>query len=360
MNHNLEIELGFSQEEIAACLAGEGLLSLELEFTRRCNLRCIYCYASADGPLEGELTLDELIDVVEQAKNLGARKIVLLGGGEPFLFPHVKDVIRHIHCLGLSQAVFTNGALLTSELCRFLSDHRVKVAVKHNSFQPAIQDALAGVAGAHRLINRGLRLLMESGYPGVDRPLCIQSVVCRQNIDEIEAMWVWARERSITPYFEVLTNQGRARQNPHLTLAPGEMQAVFQRLSEIDRERFGARWTPRPPIAGFTCRRHLYSCLVNSRGFVQPCTGVDLSVGSVREKPLAAILHESKVIRDLRRVYQRIDSWCQACEFAGECYGCRGNAYQATGNYLAADPACWLLRRGETGTCRSTRTPAAC
>jgi radical SAM protein with 4Fe4S-binding SPASM domain len=351
VTHGLEYALGFSQEEIAACLAREGLLSLELEFTKKCNLRCIYCYASAGEALEGEMTLDELIGVIEQARQLGARKIVLLGGGEPFLFPHVKEVIRHIHSLGLSQAVFTNGVLLTKELCRFLSDHRVKVAIKHNSFLPAVQDALAGVTGAHRLINRGLRLLMESGYPGKDRPLCIQSVICRQNKDEIEAMWIWARERGITPYVEVLTNQGRARENPHLALAPGETQAVFQRLAEIDHERFGTRWTPKPPIAGFTCRRHLYSCLVNSQGFVQPCTGVDLSVGNVREKPLATILRESRVIRDLRGIYQHIDPSCRACEFAGECYGCRGNAYQVTGSYLAADPACWLKQGRQAVTC---------
>jgi radical SAM protein with 4Fe4S-binding SPASM domain len=356
VNHDLEYELGFSREEIDACLAEEGLLSLELEFTKKCNLRCIYCYASADGPLDDELALDELVDVIEQARQLGAKKIVLLGGGEPFLFPHVKEVIRHIHSLGLSQAIFTNGALLTKQLCRFLADHSVKVAVKHNSFHPAVQDALAGVAGAHRLINRGLDLLMESGYPGENHPLCIQSIICRQNVDEIERMWIWARERGITPYFEVLTNQGRARENPHLALAPSEIQAVFERLSVVDRVRFGGRWAPRPPIAGFTCRRHLYSCLVNSQGFVQPCTGVDLSVGNIREKPLATILHESKVIRDLRRIYQRMNSGCRVCEFQGECYGCRGNAYQASGDYLAADPACWLVQRRETGACCSPGT----
>ncbi|HYL80125.1 MAG TPA: radical SAM protein [Candidatus Acidoferrum sp.] len=347
MNHELEHELGISQEEIATCLAKEGLLSLELEFTKKCNLRCTYCYSSAGEALGEELTLHELTGVIQQAAELGARKIVLLGGGEPFLSPHIQEVIRHIHSLGLSQAVFTNGALLTGELCRFLFDHRVSVAVKRNSFRPATQDALAGVTGAHRGIDRGLRLLMEAGYPAKDRPLCIQSVICRQNQDEIEEMWIWARGRGITPYFEVLTNQGRARQNPHLALTPAETQTVFQNLSEIDAKHFGAQWLPRPPIAGFTCRRHLYSCLVNSQGFVQPCTGVDLFVGNIREKTLAAVLRESQVIRDLRGIYRQIDPQCQTCGFAGECYGCRGNAYQATGNYLAADPACWLSQRKE-------------
>ena len=84
MNHDLEYELGFSREDIAACLAGEGLLSLEVEFTRKCNLRCVYCYSSAGDSRDGELTLEELVRVLEQARQLGAKKIVLLGGGEPF------------------------------------------------------------------------------------------------------------------------------------------------------------------------------------------------------------------------------------------------------------------------------------
>jgi len=126
---------------------------------------------------------------------------------------------------------------------------------------------------------------------------------------------------------------------------------VFRALSEIDRKRFGFSWEPRPPIAGFTCRRHLYSCIVNSQGFVQPCPGVDISIGNVREKPLGAILRGSRVIRDLRGIYRQIDPTCQACRFAGTCYGCRGNAYQATGSYLAADPGCWLKSTPASASC---------
>ena len=279
MSHELESDLGFSPAEIAECLAREGLLSLELEFTKKCNLRCVYCYSAAGEALEGELSLEEILSVIEQARGLGARKVVLLGGGEPFLFPHVAEIVRHIHSVGLSQAVFTNGMLLDEEICRLLFECGVTVAIKHNSFRPGVQDDLAGVPGAHRLIRRGLRLLMEAGYPAEGRSLCVQSIICPQNRDEIEALWVWARERGITPYVEVLTNQGRARQHPDLHLSSEELHTIFRRLAELDRERFGARWVPRPPIAGFTCRRHLYSCLVNSQGCVQPCIGVDLPVG---------------------------------------------------------------------------------
>ncbi len=337
----MDAELGFSEREVADCLERGGLLSLELEFTRRCNLRCMYCYASAGDALEHELSLDEVMGVIEQAQGLGARRIILLGGGEPLLFPKVREVIEHIHSLGLSQVLFTNGVLLTSRLCRFLFDRQVTVVIKRNSFSRVTQYFLAGVVGAYAGIRRGLNRLADAGYPDAEHPLCIQTVICRPNRSEIEAMWIWAREHRITPYFEVLTEQGRARQNPQLLLPSEEIRAVFESLSTIDRERFGARWVARPPIAGFTCRRQLYSCLVNSQGFVQPCPGVDVSVGNIRQQSLGGILRESAVIQDLRRVYLRIAPPCGACRFAGECYGCRGHAYQSTGNYLAADPMCW-------------------
>jgi radical SAM protein with 4Fe4S-binding SPASM domain len=353
MSHELDSELGFSPEAIAACLAREGLLSLELEFTRLCDLRCTYCYASAGEALPGELSLRELVAVIEQAKRLGAELVVLLGGGEPLLFPALRELIQHIRALGLAQALFTNGMRLTAELCRFLFDHHVTVAVKHNSLRPDVQDALAGVSGASQRIRRGLGLLMASGYPDAQHRLCIQSVICRANQDEMPAMWTWARERGITPYFEVLTEQGRAKRHPSLNLPREESRRVFERLAAIDRERFGITWVPRPPIAGFTCRRHLYSCVITAQGFVQPCPGVDVSVGNIRERPLETILRESRVIQDLRRVFQRVDPTCQACRFAGSCYGCRGNAFQVTGNYLAADPGCWWKDTGGPGVPRN-------
>ena len=36
---------------------------------------------------------------------------------------------------------------------------------------------------------------------------------------------------------------------------------------------------------------------------------------------------------------------CQSCEKKEECYGCRGAAFQMTGDYLASDPTCWRNSR---------------
>jgi len=120
-----------------------------------------------------------------------------------------------------------------------------------------------------------------------------------------------------------------------------ELKKVFSKLDVIDREMFDISWDINPAIAAFNCKRHLYSCLVNSQGYVQPCPGVDIQIGNIREDSLKSIMDNSKVIKDLRNIYNQIEGECRACQHRYECYGCRGNAYQITGNYLASDPLCW-------------------
>ncbi len=345
MTHTMDVinGLSFTDEEIQECLQKKGLLSIELEFTKQCNLRCLYCYSNAGKPAENELNTEEIKSVVLQAKELGAKKIILLGGGEPLLYEGFEKIVEYIDSLGLQQILFTNGALIDKEIARFLYQNKIPVVVKHNSFKHEVQDMLAAIDGAFKNINNGLKTLMEVGYPDKNTALGIQSIICKQNIDELPVMWTWARERGIIPYFEMLTFQGRAKEHLELIVSVPELKDVFERLETIDNSKFGIKWDTRPTIAAFSCKRHLYSCLVNSQGHVQPCTGVDMSVGNVREKPLAEIVNSSLVIMNLRNIYDRIEGSCKTCEHNQGCYGCRGNAYQITGNYLASDPTCWHI-----------------
>ncbi len=333
--------LGFSNDEVKVCLERRGLLSLELEFTKKCNLRCIYCYSAAGEPEEEEMSLDEIKSVISQARDLGARKIILLGGGEPLVYNGLCEVVAYIASLGMQQVLFTNGTLMTGEMARFLLQNEVSVVIKKNSMRPEVQDRLVNVKGAFHRIRKGLQHLVNAGYPEGETILGIQTVICRDNLSELPEMWEWTRRQGFVPYFEILTNQGRAKQHAELSVTHNEIRAVFEALESIDKTNFGIAWHSHPTIAAFSCKRHLYSCLVNSRGFVQPCSGVDMPIGNIREKLLYDILSESPVIDDLRNVYERIEGECRRCENRYECYGCRGNAYHTTGNYLASDPACW-------------------
>jgi radical SAM protein with 4Fe4S-binding SPASM domain len=264
------------------------------------------------------------------------------------MYRGLTEVVSFISSLGLQQILFSNGTLISRETADFLFENRVSMIIKCNSFKPEVQDLLTGVDGVSRNIKKGMEHLMAAGYPGEQSMLGIQTVICRQNIGELPEMWTWARERGIIPYFEMLTKQGRARANMSLDVGMHETRSVFEKIEEIDRKRFGITWRSRPTVVAFSCKRHLYSCLINSQGNVQPCTGIDIAIGNIRKKPLQEILENSSMINNLRNIYQKIEGACKTCEHNCECYGCRGNAYQITGNYLASDPTCWRLQQMDT------------
>jgi radical SAM protein with 4Fe4S-binding SPASM domain len=186
-----------------------------------------------------------------------------------------------------------------------------------------------------------LNTLQEAGYPSAELFLAISTVICRQNIEELPAMWQWLREESIEPYFEIITPQANALNNTWLAVNSGELKMLFERLAKIDSEQFGRHWEPQPPLVGNKCMRHQVSCVVTATGDVMPCVGVTISLDNIRNNKLAHILQHSEVINNLKNYREMIKGECHNCEKAEECYGCRGAAYQLTGDYLASDPTCW-------------------
>lgn len=331
----------FSPEQAQKAARTGRLLTMELELSRVCNLRCRYCYSNAGTPLADELTPEEILDAVRQAAALGARKIVILGGGEPLLYPGLLALIDDAHALSLRCEVFTNGTLIDRTVAAGLFARSVAVIVKRNSDDPAVQDDLAGVPGTFQRIQDGLHALMNAGYPDATHTLGVQTVICRANLHEIPDLWRWARNRGIVPYFETLTVQGRAREHDDLNITPAEAREVFHALSRIDRDDYGIDWVPRPPLVGSGCTRHLYSILIKSDGDLYPCVGVEIAVGNIRRNALAEIIRDDPVVRSCREIYERIKGPCRSCSLNGTCYGCRGNAFQATGDHLASDPQCW-------------------
>ena len=345
--YNLE----FTKEEIRTAVAADRLLSMEIEFSRQCNFRCAYCYLDDRTAATGEMSRQESKDVILQARELGARKIIILGG-EPSIYPHLEEMLRFLGELRLEIELFTNGTGVTDQLAGVLAEERVRVVVKMNSRDAATQNRLAGNKDASAIIGRALKRLRQAGYPSDELFLAASTVICRQNIAELVELWQWLRSQRIEPYFEVLTPQANALINKWLDVEAAELHALFSRLATLDREQFGREWEPQPPLVGNRCMRHQVSCVVTAQGDVMPCVGVTIPLGNIRHQRLADILKNSEVMRNLKNYRQTIKGYCGSCEKSGECYGCRGAAYQMTGDYLASDPTCW--HNVQTG-CGSTR-----
>ena len=338
--YNLE----FTEQEIKDAVAEDRLLSMEIEFSRICNFRCSYCYVAEKKECKGELSRDEIKDVILQAKELGAGKIIILGG-EPSIYPHLPEMLKFLDEHGFEIEMFTNGTGVDQSLAELLSELNVRVVLKLNSRNAEIQDKLAGRTGAYDIIQKAFGHLKDAGYPAEEKFLALSTIICQSNFEELPELWQWVRDQQIEPYFEVLTPQANVLENLWLQVDSAQLKDLFAELSRIDQEKYGRHWEPQPPLVGNKCMRHQVSCLVTATGEVMPCVGVTIPLDNVRNNKLGHILKNSQVVNDLKNFREMIKGECRDCEKAHECYGCRGAAYQLTGDYLASDPTCWRNRK---------------
>lgn len=330
----------FDKTAIAKAAAENRLLTMEIEFSLRCNFRCPYCYVPADSYFEDELSVAEIRDILTQAKALGARRIIILGG-EPSIYPHIREMIDFILGQGMDVEMFTNGSGISADFAGWLFQRRVRVVLKMNTFDESLQDRLSGRPGAGRIIAAALERLKQAGYPSETAFMAVSTIICRQNLAELPRLWCWLRDQGIAPYFEIITPQANACHNQWLFVEPPRLKMLFEELARIDRQRYDRTWNIQPPLVGNRCLRHQFSCLVTSRGDVTPCVGVNLPLGNVRKQSLKTIVERSTVLKDLKNHRHTIKGPCNSCDLADGCYGCRGAAYQITGDYLASDPLCW-------------------
>lgn len=331
----------FSPDKAWAARDAGRLLSLRLETNRSCNLRCRYCYALSGGSQTQELDYDILADTVRQAADMGAESIVVIGGGEPTLYPHFRRLVRLIAELGPIPVVFTNGLRMTRDLADFLYAHNASVMGKMDSLDPARQDFLAGAAHAAQAIRQGLNNLIDAGFADRRNPrlrLGLSFVSCRMNLDEIDAIWRFCRDRNIFPNMEVLTPTGRAlRELPDQWLATEEIQDYKLRLLEIDRREYGYDWLPHTPLAASGCLQHLYSLYVTIEGNVRPCAPTkfdehpDLFENgayphNINARSLRGIYNDP-LFEYVRHIDTHLQGKCRSCAHNAECIGCRGYAY---------------------------------
>ena len=95
-----------------------------INITRRCNLHCSYCYVydyinqhNYDSRLD--LSFEKMKSLIEAMPFDG----VYLTGGEPFMYPDIKEIINYFFNAGKKISIATNGLLLNEKMIHFL-DHK--------------------------------------------------------------------------------------------------------------------------------------------------------------------------------------------------------------------------------------------
>ncbi len=121
---------------------------------------------------------------------------------------------------------------------------------------------------------------------------------------------------------------------------PHYMRVVSQRRKEETRyaAECAAGWHPGGAITR-GCLAGTGFAFISYRGQVKGCGYLDVEAGDLRRQSFDRIWADSPLFRQLRDL-SAIKGKCGRCEFKRVCGGCRARAYEATGDYLEAEPYC--------------------
>ena len=207
-----------------------------IDLTEACNFRCKWCFANAGGIRDphsmGLGTLESLIGVLA---GLGVRQVTF-SGGEPTLYPHLREAVSIARDSGMVVHMNTNGFLLTKRLAKDLASAGLsQVQINIDSVSPEKHDCVRGMAGSFA---RSLQALENARNAGMT---CVsETVLTSDNEGEIEDVFRLARRLRIgrLRVWDMTPSRGRARGNADLL--PKNYLGVLQRMADFAQEN-GAR-----------------------------------------------------------------------------------------------------------------------
>jgi radical SAM protein with 4Fe4S-binding SPASM domain len=318
------------------------------DVTRACDAGCLHPRSAR------ELSTVEALALVAQLVELGPR-LVMLGGDDPLQRPGLDDLIAAAVDGGLrvGLALAPTPLVTPRRLQRFARLGVARVALGLDGFDAPTHDARRG-SGSFAATRAAIAAVQGAGLTlELDTPLTLHTVghlvrtaalveeirPALWNVDFVVPTGRWQGEPALGPdaYERVLNflcAWHRLRSVPVKTTAAPGFHRVWLQQRAARHEA--------PPGAGG--RRPALNdgrglVFVSHAGDVQPSAGLPLTTANVREEPVGAVYRRSRLFRALRDT-SRLEGKCAVCHFRRVCGGSRARAFAATGNFLAADPAC--------------------
>lgn len=195
-----------------------------MEFTLRCNLRCVHCYCEGSRS-NGEMNTAETKSIIDKMADAGCLWL-LISGGEPLLRPDFQELYLHIKKKGIFPTLFTNGSLVTPELADFLGEWQpfwVEVSI-YGATRETYED-VTGMEGSYDRCMRGIELLMDRGVN-----LKLKTMVIKRNLHELEQMYEMAGEMQVNFRHDALLNPTLGGR-----LDPTEQRVDIDTVIELDR-----------------------------------------------------------------------------------------------------------------------------
>ncbi len=87
-------------------------VSINLDITTACNFACDHCVDKDILNTRTKYNHEALLESIKLMANKGLRSVIIIGGGEPTVYPKFGETVRLIKSLGLQVSVVSNGSRL--------------------------------------------------------------------------------------------------------------------------------------------------------------------------------------------------------------------------------------------------------
>jgi len=336
------------------------------EITRSCNLFCAHCRgSSAPTSYSDELTTDECFRLVDQILEVGC-PIIILTGGEPLVRSDVLQIAKYAVSKGLRVVMGTNGTLITEEMASKLKEVPLsRLGISLDFPVAKLQDEFRGQNGAFAAVMAGIANARKAGIE-----IQFNSTITKLNVNYLEDLVALALKVGAVafhPFMLVPTGRGKGLESVELppeqyeqalhwiydkqmelgdriffkpTDVPHYLRVVKQRQKKDEKNdsKSAHGYNPTNTITR-GCLAGVGFCFVSYQGKIKGCGYLDVEAGDIRKESFSEVWANSPLFSKLRDL-SNLKGKCGVCEYKRICGGCRARAYEATGDYLEAEPYC--------------------
>ena len=340
--------------------------------SRRCNLRCIHCYADSENQrYPDELTAGEARTMIDDLAQFGV-PVLLFSGGEPLMRRDVLALAAYAGSQGIRPVISTNGTLITRRKAEEIVAAGIAyVGVSLDGIRET-NDYFRGRRGAFDLALRGIRNCVAAG-----QKVGLRLTLTRHNYRDLPRIFeLIEREEIDRACFYHLVYSGRGRGLAGDDLTHEETRAAVDYICE-QAVSFRRRGIEKDILTVDNHADGVYVYLklrredperaedvlqllrwnggnrsgigignIDNVGNVHPDQfWWSHSFGNVRERPLSEIWGDlsEPLMAGLHNRKPLLKGRCGRCRFLDICNGnFRVRALAAHGDAWAPDPACYL------------------
>ena len=340
--------------------------------TRRCNLKCVHCYAHA---LEEEgvdaIGTEAAKAMIDDLAAYGA-PVMLFSGGEPLVRKDLTELAKHAVAKGMRAVISTNGTLITKDKARELKEVGLSYVGISLDGGIDVHDAFRKVPGSFKKAVQAIENCQAEGLK-----VGLRFTINKRNQGEVPVLFDLVRDLEVPRIcFYHLVYSGRGSDLIKEDLTHAETRAVLDLILARTRDLFEQG----KPKEVLTVDNHadgpyLWMRLLredpkraeevfellqfnegNSSGRGIGCISWDGQVhadqfwrnhsfGNVLERPFSEIWDDPDIelLHKLKDKKAHVGGRCAKCRFLGICGGnFRARAEAWHGDIWAEDPACYL------------------